>query len=73
MARKFQLKRGLKKDLPALAEGEPGFTTDEGGFYIGTGSGGNKRIGDNTVTDDTTSLKYRWGIENGVVYLEEIT
>lgn len=35
--RKLQLRRGPKTDLPTLAEGEPGFTTDENKLYIGTG------------------------------------
>lgn len=38
MARKFQFKRGKKADLPTLAAGEPGFVTDEGKLYVGTGS-----------------------------------
>lgn len=36
--RKLQLRRGPKIDLPTLAEGEPGFTTDENKLYIGTGT-----------------------------------
>lgn len=28
---------------------------------------------DLNITDDTTSLKYKWGIDNGIVYLEEVT
>lgn len=27
---------------------------------------------DTSITDSTTGLKYKWGIENGVVYLEEV-
>lgn len=38
MARKLQIKRGLKKDMPTLAEGELGFAIDEKKVYIGTGS-----------------------------------
>ena len=38
MAKTLQLKRGLKAELPLLAEGEPGFVTDEGRLYIGTGT-----------------------------------
>ena len=30
MARKFQIKRGLKADMPTLAQGELGMTTDTG-------------------------------------------
>lgn len=38
MARKLQIKRGQKKDMPQLAEGELGFAIDEKKVYIGTGS-----------------------------------
>lgn len=36
---KLQIKRGEKKKLPHLAEGELGFTTDENKVYIGTAKG----------------------------------
>lgn len=39
MARKLQFKRGTKTNLPTLAAGEPGWVTDEGRLYIGTGGG----------------------------------
>ena len=38
MSRKLQFKRGTKAKLPTLAEGEPGFVTDEKKLYIGTGT-----------------------------------
>ncbi len=38
MARKLQLKRGQKADMPILAEGEPGFALDERRLYVGTGT-----------------------------------
>ena len=38
MSIKLQIKRGKKANLPKLAAGEPGFTTDEQKLYIGTGS-----------------------------------
>ena len=38
MARKLQIKLGRKANMPALAEGELGFATDEKKVYIGTGS-----------------------------------
>lgn len=43
----IQIKRGSINDLPALAAGEPGFTTDTSEFYIGLDgtSAGNKFIG----------------------------
>lgn len=40
MSRKLQFKRGQRKDLPALAPGEPGWVEDEGKLYVGN-SGGN--------------------------------
>lgn len=41
MARKFQIKRGLKVNMPELAQGELAMTTDVGseGVFIGTGTG----------------------------------
>lgn len=38
MARKLQIKRGMKANMPTLAEGELGFTKDEKKVYIGTGT-----------------------------------
>ena len=40
MARKFQIKRGLKAGMPTLAQGELAMTTDAGseGVFIGTGT-----------------------------------
>ena len=40
MARTFQIKRGLKADMPTLAQGELGMTTDSGAesLFIGTGT-----------------------------------
>ncbi|GEM_PF-3986789 len=35
---RIQLRRGVLADLPTLAEGEPGFTTDTHALYIGDGS-----------------------------------
>lgn len=45
MARKFQIKRGLRANLPALAQGEFAMTTDSGteALWLGTGSK-NKKI-----------------------------
>lgn len=37
MANLLQVKRGLKSNLPTLNEGEPGFATDTGEFWIGDG------------------------------------
>lgn len=39
MSRKFQMKRGLKANLPTLAVAEPAFTTDEGKMYVGSDNG----------------------------------
>lgn len=35
---KIRLRRGVKAQLPTLSEGEPGWVTDEGKLYIGTGA-----------------------------------
>ena len=39
MSRKFQFKRGLRANLPTLAEAEPAFTTDDGKFHVGSSDG----------------------------------
>lgn len=43
------LKRGLKKDLPALAEGELGLATDTKELYIGSASGNVKLAGQSAL------------------------
>lgn len=49
--RTIQHKRGLKANLPELAVGEFGFTTDEGGVYIGSLNGNLKvSYSENMVT-----------------------
>lgn len=46
MARKLQIKRGLKATMPELAQGELAMTTDVGseGLYVGIGDGTNIEI-----------------------------
>ncbi len=39
-----QLRRGLKADLPTLADGEPGFCEDTQELFLGTPSSGNKKV-----------------------------
>ena len=39
MSKKFQFKRGLRANLPTLAEAEPAFTTDDGKFHVGSSAG----------------------------------
>lgn len=39
----IQFRRGAESELPALAAGEPGMTTDSGRLYIGT-AGGNREV-----------------------------
>jgi hypothetical protein len=39
MANDITLKRGLAAGIPALAEGEPGFTTDTKRLYVGSATG----------------------------------
>ncbi len=52
----LKLKRGLQSDLPTLAIGEPGFTTDSYQLYVGA-PGGNKFIGgNNNFTLETTTV-----------------
>lgn len=54
MAMTFRLRRGPLATLPALREGELGFTTDEGMVYIGTANG-NRRIGATSAYDGFVS------------------
>ena len=51
MARKLQIKRGQKVNMPALAAGELGFATDENTVYVGTGTK-NVVVGGEQVTVD---------------------
>lgn len=37
--RQLQIRRGLKGDLPVLADGEPAFCEDTGELFIGTPDG----------------------------------
>lgn len=57
MSRKLQFKRGVKAKLPVLAEGEPGWVTDEERLYIGTGSKNIPLATDGTLS--TQSDNYR--------------
>ena len=49
MARKIQIKRGNKANLPTLAQGELAYCQDEQGLYIGSSSG-NKPVGGKAIT-----------------------
>jgi hypothetical protein len=55
---KIKLKRGLEEKLPVLDEGEPGFTTDSGKFFIGS-SMGNVEI---AKKEDLNGLPDRIGV-----------
>ena len=83
----FRIRRGLEADLPALAVGEPAFTTDTDKFFIGTAHGnvlvsgfGNK--GDKGDTGATgpqgeagTSIVWRgaWSESTNYVALDVVT
>lgn len=55
MANKIQFKRGLKTNLPSVAEeGMPLWCTDTKELYIGTGDGVEK-VGSNASSSDTYS------------------
>lgn len=59
MAKKLQLKRGNKINLPTLAAGEPAVTLDEGKVYIGAAEGNVGLARDDhthdTITNNLTS------------------
>lgn len=63
MSRKIQFKRGLKAQLPILAEGEPAWVTNEGRLYIGTGTGNIAMArNDHThIINLGTDTEYSWG------------
>lgn len=72
MGRKLQIKRGLKKDLPTLAEGEFGITLDEPKVYIGTG---NKNISLARDDDIPSSMPANGGNSdtvNGHIVLSDV-
>lgn len=52
MAITLKIKRGLASDLPALAEGEPGFTLDDKKLYIGHTDGNVQISSDENYTSD---------------------
>jgi hypothetical protein len=51
----MKFRRGLEANLPSLNEGEPGFTTDSGEFYIGSSSG-NVEFARKDYTDEQIAL-----------------
>lgn len=70
----LKFKRGLFQDLPTLAVGEPGFTTDRYQLYVGSPSG-NQLIGDGDFwTLNTTTagggIKLFEGTNNGTNYVQ---
>lgn len=56
MAQKIQLRRGLKKDLPALDNGEVGFTTDSRDVYIGGSDGVNELVGGKSISSQLADI-----------------
>ncbi len=60
----IQLKRGDEADLPTLAEGEPGFTTDTHKLFIGDGAA-NHEIGGGGSGDVTAASAF--GTDNRVI------
>ena len=70
----LKLKRGLQADLPSLAVGEPGFTTDSYQLYVGSHDG-NKLIGGNdffSLEGSTTGggINLYEGTDNGTDFLQ---
>lgn len=59
MARKLQIKRGQKKNMPVLAEGELGFALDEKTVYVGTGAE-NVQVGAKATYAKMTMLASGW-------------
>jgi lysophospholipase L1-like esterase len=54
---KIQFKRGLEANLPVLAEGEPGFTTDSEKLFIGSTAGNVEVARKDHVDDVQTDLQ----------------
>lgn len=64
MARKLQIKRGKKANMPTLAEGELGFATDEKSVYIGTGT---ENVSVAAPLDNTMSDASENGVKNKAI------
>ena len=64
MARKLQIKRGKKANMPTLAEGELGFATDEKSVYIGTGT---ENVPVAAPLDNTMSDASENGVKNKAI------
>ena len=56
MAKKLQFYRGPKASMPTLAEGEPGYTTDEKKLYIGDGAENIGLVKDEDIADMVTAV-----------------
>ncbi len=62
--------RGVEADIPVLAEGEPGFTTDTHKFFIGDGAA-NHEIGGGSGTGDVVGPDS--AVNNGVALFDGVT
>ena len=56
MADSLQLRGGVKSNIPALGDREPGFTTDTHELYVGYG-GANYKVGGADVVQSVESMK----------------
>ena len=70
----LKFKRGALADLPSLAVGEPGFTTDRHQLYVGSDDGNQLIGGGEFWTLNTTTagsgVKFLEGTNNGSNYVE---
>jgi hypothetical protein len=56
----IQLRRGLEKEIPVLAQGEPAFTTDTGKLFIGSPSGNVLIFGGNGSSNNILPNNQGW-------------
>lgn len=52
----IKFRRGLEKDIPQLAEGEPGFTIDTNSLFVGSNNGNIKLANINDVIEQVATL-----------------
>lgn len=71
MSQLIQIRRGLKVELPLLAEGEMGFCTDTKEIYIGTGNL-NTPV-NNTYTHTQLTASNSWTIQHNLNKYPQVT
>lgn len=69
----LQIKRGLKADLPILAQGEMGFCTDTKEVYIGDGISNVPLSSDTFYTHNQIAASSKWTITHNLNRFPSVT